>query len=212
MAINNDRNLVEQQILSISRLKGKELENLKARLTTLSEQELQAELSKALAGDNKGEWYTGLQVEHVDSEVMLDNHDKSTFTDEQGNEITEYKDGEDVIERAIKSTDESGNVYETIVTFAGGKPLSQTKTKNGNTTETTKYEYNNDGSNEYVTVKTEKSNKTTVTTNVLEIDENGNFEKEDFIDRQTVSIDGTVTDVYIEDGYIVEEQTKPLAL
>ncbi len=209
MAINNDRNLLEQQILSNSGLKGKELENLRARLATLSEQQLQAELSKSLSGNNKGEWYTGVMLEHNESVIMRNNHEQTTYTDDSGNEISELKDGDEVLERTIKSTDDKGNVFETTVTFSGGRPLTQTKTKNGNTTETTTYKYNDDADVPFVTVETKKADQSKVMTNVLEIDENGNFGNEDFIDRQTTSMDGTTTHIFTENNCVIEQQVKP---
>ncbi|MBO6181525.1 hypothetical protein J6O86_07555 [bacterium] len=208
MAINNDRSLLEQQILSNSSLKGKELENLKARLATLSEQQLQAELSKSLSGNNKGEWYTGVMLEHNESVIMRNNHDQTTYTDDNGNEISELKDGDEVLERTIKSTDDKGNVFETTVTFSGGRPLTQTKTKNGNTTETTTYRYNDDAEVPFVTVETKKADKSKVMTNVLEVDKNGNFDNEDFIDRKTKLLDGTEISVTKENGHLTEEVTK----
>ncbi len=209
VAINNDRNLLEQRILSNSGLKGKELENLKARLATLSEQQLQAELSKLLSGNNKGEWYTGITLEHSESVVIKSNHETTTFTDENGNEISELRDGNEVFERTIKSTDENGNVYITTVTFQSGKPLTQTKTKNGNTIETTTYRYNDDAEVPYVTVSTKKADHSKVMTNVLEVDENGNFESEDFIDRQATTVDGTTTHIFTENNCVIEQQVKP---
>jgi len=209
VAINNDRNLLEQQILSNSGLKGKELENLRARLATLSEQQLQAELSKSLSGGDKGEWYTGIALEHNESVVMRNNHDQTTYTDDNGNEISELKDGDEVLERTIKSTDDKGNVFETTVTFSGGRPLTQTKSKNGNTTETTTYKYNDDAEVPFVTVQTKKADQSKVMTNVLEVDENGNFNNEDFIDRQTTSMDGTTTHIFTENNCVIEQQVKP---
>ncbi len=80
----------------------------------MSEQQLQDELARFLSGgDKQNDWFTGLIVEHTESVVMLDNYDKETYTDENGNEITEYKDGENVFDRIIKSKDENGNVLET---------------------------------------------------------------------------------------------------
>lgn len=206
MAINNDRNLLEQQILSNSSLKGQQLQDLKTRLAKMNENELRAELAKSLSGSRNDE-YMGWSLEHSQSTVILDNHDKTTFTDDNGNEITEYKDGDEVLERTIKSTDDKGNVYETTVTFSAGRPLTQTKSKNGNTTETTTYQYNDDADVSYVTVQTEKSNKSKVMTNVLEIDENGNFDNEDFIDRQTTAMDGTTTHIFTENNCVIEQQS-----
>lgn len=51
MALDNNTNLIKQ-ICTASGLTGKELEDLKARLAQLSAAELQAELTKALAGNN----------------------------------------------------------------------------------------------------------------------------------------------------------------
>ena len=208
MAINNDRNLLEQQILSNSGLKGKELENLKARLATLSEQQLQAELSKSLSGNNKGEWYTGVMLEHNESVVMRNNHDQTTYTDDNGNEISELKDGDEVLERTIKSTDDKGNVFKITVTFSGGRPLTQIKSKNGNTTETTTYKYNDDADIPFVTVETKKADQSKVTTNVLEVDVNGNYDNEDFIDRETTLLDGTEIFVTKENGRLTENVKK----
>lgn len=209
VAIDNNRSLLEQQILSNSGLKGKDLENLKARLAALSDQELQAKLSKSISGDSKAEWYTGVMLEHNESVVMKDNHDKTTYTDDNGSEISELKDGDDVLERTIKSTDDKGNVYETTVTFSAGRPLTQTKTKNGNTTETSTYRYDDESRVPHVTLQTEKSDKSKVITNVLEIDENGNFNNEDFIDRKTTAVDGTTTHIFTENNCVIEHQVKP---
>ena len=180
VAINNDRNLLEQQILSNSGLKGKELENLKARLATLSEQQLQAELSKSLSGNNKGEWYTGVMLEHSDSEVLLDNYDKITYTDDNGNEITDYSDGENVLQRVIK--DEDGN--EITVTYKDNKPFTQTKNINGNI-EKSRFTYH-EGENPHVTVETTRADRTKITTNTYSITKNGDIVSDNIIDKTTV--------------------------
>jgi len=51
MAVNNNSNLINQ-ICTVSGLRGKALEDLKTRLAKMSETELQAELTKAIAGNN----------------------------------------------------------------------------------------------------------------------------------------------------------------
>lgn len=209
MAINNDRNLLEQQILTNSGLKGQELENLKARLATLSEQQLQAELSKSLAGNNRGEWYTGVVLEHSDSVVLKENHEKTTYTDDNGNEITEYKDGDTVFERTVKTTDPNGNVFETTTTFVNGRPSTRTISKNGNKTESTTFKYNDHPLTPSVTIETKKSDNSKIVSNVLEVDENGNVDNEDILDYTITTADGTETYVYSENGQIIEQKIKP---
>lgn len=51
MEVNNNSNLINQ-ICTVSGLSGKALEDLKTRLAKMSETELQAELTKAIAGNN----------------------------------------------------------------------------------------------------------------------------------------------------------------
>ena len=210
MAISGDRSLLEQQILSNSGLKGQELEALKTRLAALSEKELQAELSKQISGGNYGEWYEGIVLEHSDSVVQLNNYDKETYTDEDGNEVTEYKDGDDIVERIIKSTDEKGNVYETTVTFSGGKPLSQTKTKNGNKTEASTYEYSDNDGVSFVTIQTEKSDKSKTTTTALEVDKNGDFDQfgENLKGLQDSAFDATHSAQAVEQRKAKEEEDR----
>lgn len=209
MAINNDRNLLEKQILSNSGLQGQALENLKAHLATLSEQQLQAELSRSLSGDNQGEWYTGVMLEHNDSVVLKANHDKVTYNDENGNEITEYRDGDTVFERTVKSTDEKGNIIEITTTFVDGRPSTQTKSKNGNRTETTEFKYFDNAQIPYVTVETKKSDNTKIVSDVLEVDENGNIDNEDIIQLRTISANGRETYIYKDGGYLVEQILQP---
>lgn len=209
MAIGDNSINLRNQILSNSGLSGRDLEALKTRLAALSEEQLQAELAKTLSGDKGIEWGLGVSLEHSESVVMLDNYDKNTFTDENGNEITEYKDGDTLTERIIKSKDKDGNIIETTVTYQGGRPLTQAKSINGNTAETNTFNYNEDADVPYVTVQTKKSDQSEVITNVLEVDENGNYEPEDFIDRQTTTLDGTTKYIFIEKDNIVEQQTQP---
>lgn len=202
---------VINELCAGSGLSGSALEDLRARLQQLSKEELQAELVKSLCGDNQNNWLMGLQLETSQSSVILSNHDKSTFIDPQGREITEFKDGDQVLERIIKSTDSNGNVFETLITFSSGKPLSLVKSKNGNKIESTTFTYFDETQDhgQFVTLETNKSDNSKVITNVLEVDQEGNTNPEDFIDRQTISLDGTKTYVYTENNCVVEAKTKP---
>lgn len=175
-------NLISQ-IVQSSNLQGSNLEALKARLATMSEAELQAELSKNLNGD-KIDYNKGVAVERTspESNEQIDNKPNESYTDEHGNEVSIYKDGDNVIERKIKSKDEKGNIVETIVSYADGKPVTQTISKNGNTIQTTKYRYetSKDG-NPIVVLETTENGSIETQTVVSQIDENGNYKSSDAI-------------------------------
>lgn len=175
-------NLISQ-IVQSSNLQGSNLEALKARLATMSEAELQAELSKNLNGD-KIDYNKGVAVERTspESNEQIDNKPNESYTDENGNEVSIYKDGDNVIERKIKSKDEKGNIVETIVSYADGKPVTQTISKNGNTIQTTKYRYetSKDG-NPIVVLETTENGSIETQTVVSQIDENGNYKSSDAI-------------------------------
>ena len=205
MTVNNNSDLINQ-ICTASGLQGKNLEALRTRLEKLSEAELQAELTKAIAGNNStGDM--GLVVEKTEEEI---GQDEEFTTDENGNEVlTETEDGE-VIRRTIKSKDQSGNIIETIVRYKGGKPVNKIEKKNGNTISATKYTYHEESENsfEYVTLETEYPNRTSVKTNVLSTDEYGNYDEIDFISETTTKPDGTKTEIIKYNGKIVETETR----
>ena len=193
MSIENIKNIIDT-ISAQSGLQGKELEKYRADLAKLNEQELRLELSKTIAGNKEKDWTTGLQLERRNSIVMLENYDKENYTDEHGNEVTEFWDGETLFERVVKSTDKKGNVHETTITYRNGKPLTQTKTINGKQKETTTFKYNEPTEQvpmAYITLETEKSDKTKVIQNVAYIFEDGNYNKDAVINRQTITPDGT---------------------
>lgn len=163
---------------------------------------------------NKSDENKGISVEKSSTTETSDNlssEGKEVTTDENGNTITTIKDGDDIIEQTISSTDEKGNNIETVVNYQDGKPIKQTKKKNGNIDTVTTYKYH-DASEEnklaYVTLETTKANNTKVITTALETDKDGNVEQEDFLDRTTISKDGTVTSIYIQDGNLLEQKVK----
>ena len=163
---------------------------------------------------NKFDENKGISVEKSSTTETSDNlysEGKEITTDENGNTITTIKDGDDIIEQTISSTDEKGNNIETVVNYQDGKPIKQTKKKNGNIDTVTTYKYH-DASEEnklaYVTLETTKANNTKVITTALETDKDGNVDQEDFLDRTTISKDGTVTSIYIQDGNLLEQKVK----
>ena len=163
---------------------------------------------------NKPNENKGISVEKSSTTETSDNlssEGKEVTTDENGNTITTIKDGDDIIEKTISSTDEKGNNIETVVNYQDGKPIKQTKKKNGNIDTVTTYKYH-DASEEnklaYVTLETTKADNTKVITTALETDKDGNVEQEDFLDRTTISKDGTVTSIYIQDGNLLEQKVK----
>lgn len=163
---------------------------------------------------NKSDESKGISVEKSSTTETSDNlssEGKEVTTDENGNTITTIKDGDDIIEQTISSTDEKGNNIETVVNYQDGKPIKQTKKKNGNIDTVTTYKYH-DASEEnklaYVTLETTKADNTKVITTALETDKDGNVDQEDFLDRTTISKDGTVTSIYIQDGNLLEQKVK----
>lgn len=163
---------------------------------------------------NKSDENKGISVEKSSTTETSDNlpsEGKEVTTDENGNTITTIKDGDDIIEQTISSTDEKGNNIETVVNYQDGKPIKQTKKKNGNIDTVTAYKYH-DASEEnklaYVTLETTKADNTKVITTALETDKYGNVDQEDFLDRTTIAKDGTVTSIYIQDGNLLEQKVK----
>lgn len=163
---------------------------------------------------NKSDENKGISVEKSSTTETSDNlpsEGKEVTTDENGNTITTIKDGDDIIEQTISSTDEKGNNIETVVNYQDGKPIKQTKKKNGNIDTVTTYKYH-DASEEnklaYVTLEITKADNTKVITTALETDKYGNVDQEDFLDRTTISKDGTVTSIYIQDGNLLEQKVK----
>ena len=163
---------------------------------------------------NKSDQNKGISVEKSSTTETSDNlpsEGKEVTTDENGNTITTIKDGDDIIEQTISSTDEKGNNIETVVNYQDGKPIKQTKKKNGNIDTVTAYKYH-DASEEnklaYVTLETTKADNTKVITTALETDKYGNVDQEDFLDRTTIAKDGTVTSIYIQDGNLLEQKVK----
>ena len=163
---------------------------------------------------NKPNENKGISVEKSSTTETSDNlssEGKEVTTDENGNTITTIKDGDDIIEQTISSTDEKGNNIETVVNYQDGKPIKQTKKKNGNIDTVTTYKYHNASEENklaYVTLETTKADNTKVITTALETDKDGNVDQEDFLDRTTISKDGTVTSIYIQDGNLLEQKVK----
>ena len=162
---------------------------------------------------NKPNENKGISVEKSSTTETSDNlssEGKEVTTDENGNTITTIKDGDDIIEQTISSTDEKGNNIETVVNYQDGKPIKQTKKKNGNIDTVTTYKYHESEENKlaYVTLETTKADNTKVITTALETDKYGNVDQEDFISRKTISRDGTETTVIIGSECIKEDKVK----
>lgn len=182
MSIQGNLSIINQ-ICQNSGLTGPALDSLRTRLENLSEEQLRVELASSRRDLDKG-----VTVEIAEEKI------------EQASGFEE---------KVISTTDESGNVTETIVTLHAGKPLKMVKKVNGNKVETTTYTYHDatEESAAYVTLETEKSNQSKVTTNVLEVDENGTYAQEDFVDRTTVSMSGEKQYVYTVDNLLYEQVT-----
>ena len=205
--VSLSRNEIINQICSSSNLQGQALENLRQTLSKMTIEQLQAELTKHLSGEQDSYNY-GWEIEHTQtsSVVVLNNKNKTTYTDTNGNEVTEYKDGEALIERIIKHTDKNNNIIETVISYVQGKPSSVTKKKNGNTTESSKYKYKTtDEGVEFIEVTTTMSDKSQTTTFAFQADENGNIDDNDLISRTKTGINGTITTINKKYGLLNEE-------
>ena len=159
---------------------------------------------------NRSDNMEGLAVEQG-SATAVKEPEKEITTDENGNEVAVVKNGDEIVEATVTSTDPNGNKIETVVSYENGKPVKQIKKQNGNVSSVTKFTYN-DSSEEipfpFVTVETEDSRKNKVITTALETDKYGNVDQEDFIKRKTISQDGTETTVIIGASQIQEEKIK----
>lgn len=111
-----------------------------------------------------------------------------------------------------KYTNEKGESVENLITYSEAGNLQKIERKvNGLPFSVTKYAYNNatdENPMGFVTLTTINADGSKVTINVLDVDKNGDFQKEHFIDRTTVDKEGNSTQVYSMQGIIVENKTK----
>ena len=211
MTIGGNLQLINQ-ICAKSGLQGKDLENLRTNLQNLSKQELEAELVSLLVS-GKDDSNKGLQVEQSASAVLLENYQKTYYYDKKGNIITEYKDGDYVIERIIKGKDEEGNEIETTITYRNNRPRTKVVNKNGQREEVTSFTYNDKSDTNFipsVTVETTKADNTVVKSEVLAINGyNGDFDLTKVTERETTKPDGTVTNITKILNILIETQKRP---
>ena len=195
MAIENVQ--IINQICANSGLAGVELEELRTRLTAMSKEELEAELVTALTGNNsrKDSWV----VEHTDSLVDLSNYAKTETTDKEGNKVTEYRDGEYLIERITEGKTPDGKEIKTTITYINNKPFHKYEEIDGKTT-VTEYEYSKEdetGQIPYVSVKTTKPDGTIILQEAIFVDPNGNLYENFILNRTTKTPEGEVVKVFL---------------
>lgn len=153
----------------------------------------------------------GVTIEHGNSATAVKEPEKEITTDENGNEVAVVKNGDEIVEATLSQTDSNGNKLETVVSYENGKPVKQIKKQNGNVSSVTKFKYNEPTENmpfQSVTVETIDGGKNKIITTALETDKYGNIDQEDFINRKTISRDGTETTVIIGSEYIKEDKVK----
>ncbi len=171
-----------ETIQIIAHVYGLSHQDAERKLLSLNEEELANIIS-----NYQKDLDMGVSVQKGEkSSVFLADYDNQTYTDNKGNTITEYFDGNNVVERIIK--DKNGN--QTTVTYRNNRPFTQIKNIQGNI-EKSKFEYHDDAEQPYVTVETTKADKTKVTTNTQSITENGDIVEDYIKDRKTVKPDGT---------------------
>ena len=196
------------QICNNSGLEGEALEALRQRLEQQSREELEAELINNLL-TSEGNSQKGLGVEHNESSVIIENHEKAEYFDEKGRFVTEYKDGDNVLEKVIKKADSNGNVIEERITYILGRPSTKVVTENGKEISKSRYNYikrqTKDNKEVYtVNIETENSDNTKTSTHVLMTDTEGNYPSVFVLSRQTADKDGNITQVFPLTDSLVE--------
>ena len=138
------------QIINIYQSSGatpESIAQLRKELIKLNEDQLNQKLAEALSNSENltsTDEFSHTEIEEQD-EIMKG--EKTVTVAENGDEITEIRNGEELLQRIIKHTEESGKVVETVIFYAGGKPLFKQKKEDGNTVESSMYEteQNEDG-------------------------------------------------------------------
>ena len=188
----------------------------KLDFNVLSDTELAAKLGQAL---NNNAQMGEFDVVQITAQTLpgtpAEPTAKGTTVLDGGFIVKEYAEGADTVvekyegeqiqenlrEKIIKHTDENQNVVETVITYSKGKPIRKEVKKNGNTFESSTIEADEDG----YTITTKKTGGSKITTNVKNLDDNGNFSDEDFISRTTILLSGERRTVRIaEEGNIRE--------
>ena len=198
------------QIIELRGLSGIAATKLRARLSSLDEAGLRAELSKVISAQEK-DLDKGVVLERgnkIPAPENLGNY--TTKTDEAGRMIMEERDGETLLSRRIKWSDENNNSYESVITYEDGKVVKRLELKNGNTVSSTEYEYltdnaGTDGEFNHVLLKTKNSDRSEVLTDVLEVDADGNWLVEDLFSRKTTKMNGSTATLQVNNGMFYEE-------
>ncbi len=198
------------QIIELRGLSGIAATKLRARLSSLDEAGLRAELSKVISAQEK-DLDKGVVLERgnkIPAPENLGNY--TTVTDDDGRMIMEERDGETLLSRRIKWSDENNNSYESVITYEDGKVVKRLELKNGNTVSSTEYEYltdnaGTDGEFNHVLLKTKNSDRSEVLTDVLEVDADGNWLVEDLFSRKTTKMNGSTVTLQVNNGMFYEE-------
>ena len=183
---NTGKSSLINQLCTTSGASGEALERLRKRLEGMDEKALRELLANG--------------VKDLDRGVRLEK--TGTASNAAEGAYTE----------TFTETNAEGKSIEVVLTFDGeNRPLKRVEKLDGNTISTTTYSWHDEDEDtiSYVTLNTVKADNTKVVTTALEVNERGSVDKEDFIDRTTVQLDGTETAVYVKDGAIVEQKVKP---
>ncbi|MCR5265851.1 MAG: hypothetical protein K6E29_04570, partial [Cyanobacteria bacterium RUI128] len=174
-------------------------------LDELTDAQLQAKLNEALNNNSNWGEFDNFTRENPQESVtepssqgvtVSDNGcTVSTSTNAQGEEITEKKQGNELIEKIIKRTDTNGNVIETVINYNNGKIAKKTVSCNGTAVEESTYEISTspDGTNFFIINTRNLENNQTTQTKVLGLDINGNYGDEAFVSR-SVNDGTTITE------------------
>ncbi|MBO6273582.1 hypothetical protein J6O48_12510 [bacterium] len=205
MTVQDNSAIINQVYLKLAP-KGVSYESIEKLDTTLLH-----ELLSKIDNNEDTETILGYTLERVpdlaDEETLQKNRE---IRQENGDTIIDEKNGEELAQRTILHQ-EGEDVIETVITYINGTPSSKTIKKNGNTKETSTYSEDNiDGYGGHVIIITTdktKSDGSRIRTIVSNVDKNGNFTDEAFLQRKTTALSGKITFVSKDDAGNIRVKT-----
>ena len=175
----------------------------------LDDTTLQEILGKITTGEELEE-IIGYAIEKApdlaDPETLQKNRE---IREENGKTIIDEKNGDELAQRTIIEKD-GDNIIETVIIYSNGKPSSKTVKKNGNTQETSTYSSsvgNSDNNDSSVCITTTSSDGSTIITAVSGVDENGQYNDEQFEEQQIIKLSGEQVVITKQKDYIKVETT-----
>lgn len=213
-----DNSSLINQICAVSGLQGAELEALQRQLAEMNEQQLQARLAQALAGEEQGVGDTFVRSDGARNEqAVTQGLTQRTYT-QNNDEVTETRRNDVLVEKKIVHVEDNAVVIVTVISYAedGQTPKTKKTTKKDGdkeTVSTTTYEHSeNEAGIEIVTATTTDEEGRQIEETALAVDRDGNIKDEDFIERVIREPNGDVKTQVLASGADLREQLDALDL